>query len=206
MIKKAVISIYFLLFGINILFSQNNKNISTFVVDTELSSVEWFCGRHHGCVSLDTGYVKVVDGEISNGKFVIDLNSLYDEDIDSELLRKTLANVIKSFEFFDVHKYPNTIFVLEKIKKMDNDEYYVTGQLTIKDKTLPVSFKSEIDFTKDSLFVYSDYISIDRTDWGINYLSKKFDPKNKEQMHVPDKIEFLVRLKAVRSEKKDIKK
>ena len=206
MIKNAIVFIFFLVFGINTLYSQNNKDSFNFIVNSELSSVEWFCGRHFGCVMLDTGYIDVVDGVISGGKFVIDLNSLYDDDIENELLRQTLSNVIKSFEFFDISHYPSTTFTIEKLIGLSDNEFNVSGNLTLKGKTLPINFNAEIDIAEDTVKVYSDYISIDRTMWGINYLSKKFDPEDKEQMHVPDKIEFLVRLLAVRAKGKKKKK
>lgn len=177
-----------------------------YTVDTTYSSMSWNCGQHFGCILMDTGYIEVSNKEPVGGKFIIDLNSLYVEDIDHELLRLTLANVIKSLEFFDSRHFPNIIFEIEKLIKIEDNYYNIAGQLTIKNKTLPVNFNSEINIEGDTIFVFSDYFGIDRTEWGINYLSKKFDPEDKEQMHVPDRIEFFIQIKAQKIIKKKEKK
>ena len=52
-------------------------------------------------------------------------------------------NHLKSADFFDVEKYPNITFKSKFITKKDDDEYEVTGDLTIKDVTKPVIFKVE---------------------------------------------------------------
>lgn len=51
-------------------------------------------------------------------------------------------NHLKSGDFFDVEKYPNITFKSTKIEK-DGDDYEVTGDLTIKDVTKPVTFEVE---------------------------------------------------------------
>jgi len=193
-----------LFFLSSILPAQNlsvDKN-ELYIVDTTQSSISWNCGQHFGCILIDTGYVEVINNDPVGGKFFIDLNSLYVEDIEHELLRLTLANVIKSHEFFDAGHYPNIVFLIEKLIEIDDNFYNVAGQLTIKNMTLPVNFNCEINIEDDSISVYSEYFGIDRTEWGINYLSKKFDPEEKEQMHVPDIIEFLIHLKAKKIKKK----
>lgn len=52
-------------------------------------------------------------------------------------------NHLRSADFFDTEKYPNIKFVATDIKKTDDDEYDVTGDITIKDVTKPVTFKAE---------------------------------------------------------------
>lgn len=50
-------------------------------------------------------------------------------------------NHLRSADFFDVENYPKMTFVATDIKKTDEDEYDVTGDLTIRGKTLPQTFK-----------------------------------------------------------------
>jgi len=206
MLKKIITVSIFLFVLISSNLGQDELKQSTYIADNSISSVSWLCGQHYGCVSLDTGYLNVVDNKILDGKFVIDLISLFDEDIEHELLRLTLANVIKSHEFFDVPNFRYATFTILQLEEVEINEYHITGELTLKDKTLPIDFDCEINIINDLISVYSSYIGIDRTKWGINYLSKKFDPDDKEQMHVPDKIEFLIQLKAKKLIKKHEKK
>ncbi len=201
MVKKIGVFIFFLILNVFVVEGQKNQKESTFVVDTNVSSVSWICGSHYGCINIDTGAIFVKNNIVIGGDFKIDLKSLYDEDIDQELLRLTLANVIKSHEFFDVPHYPTADFAIEKLIKVRDNKYNVAGNLTLKDKTLPINFNSEIDWEGDTITVNTGYFDIDRTRWGINYLSKRFDPEDKEQMHVPDEIKILIQLKAIKLKK-----
>ncbi|CAM5210563.1 Polyisoprenoid-binding protein YceI OS=Ureibacillus acetophenoni OX=614649 GN=SAMN05877842_11245 PE=3 SV=1 [Ureibacillus acetophenoni] len=51
-------------------------------------------------------------------------------------------NHLKSADFFDIEKYPTITFRSTNITK-DGDDYKVTGDLTIKDVTKPVTFDVE---------------------------------------------------------------
>lgn len=52
-------------------------------------------------------------------------------------------NHLKSADFFDVETYPSITFVSTNIVRVEEDEYKVTGELTIKDVTKPVTFEVE---------------------------------------------------------------
>jgi len=205
MLKNITTYLLVLLVSVVSLSGQNDKE-DLYIVDTTFSNITWNCGPHYGCINFDTGYINVVDDKVVNGKFIADLSSLYVEDIEHELLRLTLANVIKSHEFFDVHNFPHFVFTIDTLEELDTNEFNISGQLILKEKILPINFNCEIDIRNDSIYVYSDYIIIDRTMWDINYLSKRFDPEGKEQMYVPDKIEFMVQIYANKSKKKQVKK
>lgn len=50
---------------------------------------------------------------------------------------------LKSAEFFDAEKYPHIKFQSTSVTKKGDDEYELTGNMTIKDVTKPVTFKVE---------------------------------------------------------------
>ncbi|QFG00546.1 polyisoprenoid-binding protein [Psychrobacillus glaciei] len=52
-------------------------------------------------------------------------------------------NHLRSADFFDTETFPSIKFVATDIKKTDNGEYDVTGDITIKDVTKPVTFEVE---------------------------------------------------------------
>ena len=52
---------------------------------------------------------------------------------------------LKSNDFFDMETYPEIKFASTAVEKVDDDNYRVTGDLTIKDVTKPVTFKVEFD-------------------------------------------------------------
>lgn len=52
-------------------------------------------------------------------------------------------NHLRSADFFNVEEFPTISFQSTNIVKEDDDEYKVTGDLTIKDVTKPVTFDVE---------------------------------------------------------------
>ena len=183
----------------NFLTAQKTSDSMVYVVDTSVSQVLWFCGNHYGCVSFDTGFIVVENQRIKKGEFVVDMNTIQDDDItNNKLLRLTLNNVIKSLPFFNVKTYPYSRFVLEEVTPIDSNRYHVTGILEIQDEVRDIDFDATITFKDNFIIVETDFIDIDRTNWGVNYLSEKFDPKGKETMHVPDTISFIVQLSAIK--------
>ncbi|MDI2585998.1 YceI family protein [Psychrobacillus sp. NEAU-3TGS] len=52
-------------------------------------------------------------------------------------------NHLRGADFFDTESFPNIKFVATDIKKTDDSEYDVTGDMTIKGVTKPVTFEVE---------------------------------------------------------------
>ena len=50
---------------------------------------------------------------------------------------------LRSADFFEVDKYPKLTFESTSMKKVSGDEYELTGNLTIKDVTRPITLKAE---------------------------------------------------------------
>lgn len=75
--------------------------------------------------------------DLTTGKFSItfDVNSINTNNVDRD-------NHLRSADFFDVEKYPTITFTSTKVEK-DGDDYKVTGDLTIRDVTKPVTFDVE---------------------------------------------------------------
>lgn len=68
--------------------------------------------------------------------FDIDVKSINSNNDDRD-------NHLRSGDFFDVEKFPSIKFVATDIKKTDEGEYDVTGDITIKDVTKKVTFEAE---------------------------------------------------------------
>lgn len=68
--------------------------------------------------------------------FSLDVNSI---DTNQEMRDTHL----KSAEFFEADTYPHIAFKSTSFKKIDDDEYTVTGDLTMKGITKPVTLKAE---------------------------------------------------------------
>jgi polyisoprenoid-binding protein YceI len=83
---------------------------------------------------------------------------------------------LRSSDFFEAEKFPEMIFDSTKVEKVDEENYLVIGNLTMKGVSKPVKLNVEYGgVTKDPWggeragFVITG--KINRTDWGINFNS-----------------------------------
>ena len=77
-------------------------------------------------------------------------------------------------DFFDVEHYPTITFRSTKVVAAGDGGYRLTGELTIKDVTRPVTLDLEYLGTVDSPFGdtragFSASTEINRKDWGLNW-------------------------------------
>ena len=81
---------------------------------------------------------------------------------------------LRSPDFFDAERYPDITFVSTEIRQTDDDEFVVTGDLTIRDMTRPLSFEVELDGIVPGMrggrhAGLSAKARIVREDWGLNW-------------------------------------
>jgi polyisoprenoid-binding protein YceI len=83
-------------------------------------------------------------------------------------------NHLKSADFFDIENHKELTFKATTLKKVDDDEYRLTGLLTIKGITNEVSLNAEFGgINKDpwgnEKAGFSIEGKINRKDWGLNW-------------------------------------
>ena len=136
-------------------------------VDLDESTLKWkgskVTGEHYGKVPLKSGHVEMEKGKIKSGEFVADISQFTVEDLEGEWAQKFTTHM-KSEDFFEVSKYPTAKLKIKEVKGNN-----VKADLTIKDKTHPVSFKM-----KEKSGVYSGTLKFDRTKFGMIYGSGDF--------------------------------
>ena len=82
-------------------------------------------------------------------------------------------NFVRAADFFDVEQYPEMSFESTAFAA-DGDDYTMTGNLTIKGVTKPVTFDVEFDgytgdpWGNDRAGVYAQ-ATVNRHDWGISW-------------------------------------
>lgn len=166
------------------------EKLDRYEVDTSKSMLYWRSDNHYGIVPIRDGKLSFKQGEIYEGKFTIHMDALQDKDIDYDLMRDVLQNVLRSKEFFHTEIYPNAYFELFKsaaIDKAGNASF--CGDLKLLEITKCVQINANFQFINDSLFVVSDSIRIDRTDWGINAMSPNH-VKGDEAFIISDTLVF----------------
>jgi polyisoprenoid-binding protein YceI len=91
------------------------------------------------------------------------------KDLEAGEWHDKLVGHLKSDDFFGVEKFPTSELIITESAPFKNNEATVTGKLTIKGITHPVTFKAVKVGTG-----YTALITVDRTKYDIKYGSGKF--------------------------------
>jgi polyisoprenoid-binding protein YceI len=157
-------------------------------VNTAASSLEWIGTKmstyHPGTVAIKSGNLMVKDGQLTGGKFVIDmptLKTLMGNEADAKL-----TGHLQSPDFFDVAKYPEASLEITSVKAFDGaattggdqaeiNEYSVadpnvtiSANLTIKGITKGITFPAKVTVNPTDASAVAKF-NINRKDWGIVY-------------------------------------
>ncbi|MCR5861998.1 YceI family protein [Flavobacterium sp. J372] len=141
-------------------------------INTTTSDIKWVGkktgGEHSGFIKFKDGKLDFKGGKLTGGNFTVDMNSLTVTDISGEG-KQNLEGHLKAEDFFGTAKYPTSKLVFKSIKAKSANVYTVTGDLTIKNITKPVTF--DLTVNKNSA---TTTFSVDRTKYDIKYKSKNF--------------------------------
>ncbi len=130
-------------------------------------------GEHTGTVTLKTGHLTFKGEEITGGEFVADMNSLTSTDItDADYNAKYISHM-KSPDFFNTQKHPETKLVIKSSKKTDKG-LEVKGDLTMIGSSKPVTFVISDLKKTDSGVTGKSSLTLNRTIWGLKYGSNSF--------------------------------
>ncbi|WP_163708114.1 YceI family protein [Mangrovibacterium lignilyticum] len=145
----------------------------TLKVDASKSTITWLgkkvTGEHSGTIEVKSGELTLDGNAIAGGEFVVDMTSLKNTDLTDPEWNGKLIGHLKSDDFFGVETYPEAKLVITKKAAFSGNKATVTGDLTIKSTTKPVTF----DVTQDGK-TYKAEITIDRSEYDIRYGSNSF--------------------------------
>jgi len=174
---------------------NKDKTGETWKLDISESTVAWVgtkvTGYHSGNVPLKSGEIIVNNGEVTGGKFVMDVNNMNvsgpnpkDTGTNNKLLRH-----LKSDAFFDIAKHPEGTFELTGVQaykgaaikdtidprqegigkyKVLNPTHLVSGNLTLRGVTKNIEFPANITVSGNAAQATAKF-NIDRKQWGIIY-------------------------------------
>ncbi|HBL74671.1 MAG: lipid-binding protein [Bacteroidetes bacterium GWF2_42_66] len=149
----------------------------TYKVDKTKSTVKWLgkkvTGQHNGTISFSEGALQVANGKPSGGEFVIDMNSIVDEDLTDATWNQKLVGHLKSDDFFGVEKFPTAKLVLTNVTAKGGNKYLFKGDLTIKGITHPAEFEASFSMSGNSVSAEGTLV-IDRSKYDVRYGSGKF--------------------------------
>lgn len=165
----------------------------SYSVDLATSKVDWkafhkggFAPRW-GTLSLQSGELFVSDGNVTAGDFVIDMKSLkVDPASVTEADKKAsdLEHHLKNPDFFDVEKFAQANFKITSVSDLgasagadaiEGANKTVSGNLTLLDSTLNISFPAKVTVSNDQVAVAAKF-TVNRADWGIKFGTSEADP------------------------------
>ena len=153
-------------------------------------------GRHNGTIDIKDGMLAVENGEVVGGSFTMAMSEInvLDEDLKDED-RQKLTGHLKSPDFFAIEEYPTAKFEITEVKpfsagavadegeprmevvvndekvseyKIENPTHAITGNLTMRDTTLSITFPANVSVTDSKVSAEAKF-NIDRTKWNVSY-------------------------------------
>lgn len=141
-------------------------------INTAESKVVWkgykIAGSHEGTINLQSGSLDFKDEVLTGGTFVMDMTTISTTDLKGDY-KNQLDGHLKSDDFFGVNNYKIAKLVFNNVKVTGKNSYSVTGDLTIKDKTNPVTVIISVYGSKATAT-----LKVDRTKFDVKYGSASF--------------------------------
>jgi len=164
-------------------------------IDTKESVVAWkgssVEGAHTGYVYISKGELMIENGQLMGGTVEVDMSTIEGDDHRSD---NNLIEHLKDPDFFDVKKFPFSTIAITRVESTNDESKEVTGSLTIKGITHPVSFPANME-VQDGIVKANGKLVIDRTKWDVRYNSGKFYD-NLADKTISDFIEFHITIVA----------
>lgn len=150
---------------------------SIYKVDAQKSAILWngkkVTGEHSGTIKLSAGELSFTGSKLTKGSFTMNMTSISCTDLQGEWADKLVGH-LKSEDFFGVEKYPTSTFVITKITPAAAGSVSVSGNLTIKGITKPLSFPAKVTVNGNTATASAKGVKVDRTKYDIRYGSKSF--------------------------------
>ena len=155
------------------LFICNNVSAQEMTLDTKSSSIKW-TGKeittksHYGSLKFKEGLLNIKNDNITNGKFIVDMNSIDCQDL-SGSSKSNLEGHLKSDDFFSVNKYPEAVLTIQNTKEKTNGVISAEGQILVKGIVQPVTFDISIEGKNGSA-----KLILDRSKHNVRFRSGSF--------------------------------
>lgn len=193
MTKLAFITLFTFL---SFVAPAQKTNADKFVMDLKLSKLEWtgkkVGGEHYGEIQLTSGHLTFTKNKLTGGAFEMDMASITCVDITDQKSNKRLVDHLKSEDFFSAARFPKSTFIITKVESKSTTEYLVTGDLTIKGKTNPITFMAKVNATNNETFAEATLV-FDRSKYDVKFGSQSFFENLGDKL-VYDDVDISVKL------------
>jgi len=171
--KKAILSLAFaLVFGF-VATATEPIDGEKKEVNIEASKVTWkaykVTGSHYGSIALKEGALMFDGDKLTGGEFVVDMTSISNDDQEAGKGKEKLEGHLNSGDFFDTAAHVTSSLKFTGVKSSGKNSYEVTGNLTIKGITKPITFDVSVYGSKATAT-----LKVDRTNYDVKYGSTLF--------------------------------
>lgn len=155
-------------------------------------------GAHHGHVDIKSGTIIWGAAGLDKVNVTMDMTTITCIDLQGPRAER-LVEHLKAEDFFDTRNHPEAKFVTTKVERIagaapGQPNYKVTGDLTIKGVTAPVSFPVLVHQEGNSV-VAAGTMTFDRTKYDIKYRSGSIFPDLGDKV-IHDSVELGFRVVA----------
>ena len=177
----------------------------TLYVNIENSNINWIgrkvTGEHSGTLNLSKGWVVMQEGSIIGGKFIFDMTSIKNTDIESPEWKEKLEKHLMAEDFFFTDSFPHAILEIKdhsQIVKYNTEiNNRIIADLNIRGITHEINFPLEISQVQ-SIFYTEGTIDINRTIFNIRYKSGTFFEELGDRMIYDDfTVQFSLQTKVI---------
>ncbi len=91
---------------------------------------------------------------------------------------------LRNPDFFDVKKHPHIVFKSTQITDQGGDRVKVKGTVTVKGKTVPVSFDMKLSWGSDGAVRAKGQMTLSRNKLGITYETPFYAPTLKDNVNL----------------------
>lgn len=191
--------------------ATTTADATTYMVDAAASKIMWAGSKpgktHSGTINIAKGTVSAANNSITKGMFMIDMTSLAVTDLQAgsgkEQLEAHLKGTVeeKRDDFFNVNEFPSATFEVTSAAPAaagGDATHNITGNLTLKGQTKSITFPASVQIAGNTLSAVSLPFKINRTEWGIKFMSKTFIDDLKDNF-IEDEVSLTINLMAKKS-------
>jgi rhodanese-related sulfurtransferase len=173
----------------------------THALDLTESRVVWvgrnLINKHWGQVAISRGEVVFENGNLTRGEVVLDMKRITSSDLAGSDLHDVLIHHLESDDFFDVERFPEARFTIERTEVCadcpGSRNLRLHGALTLRGITHPLTVEAAAGLTPEGKAALQTTFTLDRTQWGVLYGSGKFFQRLAGHL-VNDDLELQVRM------------
>ena len=190
--KKIIFAVVILATSLSLVaFTKKDKSNAavTFTVNAQRSKVDWIGSKksdfHTGYFPVKSGSVQVDGGKLVGGSFVIDVAGLK---VTDEGGGPKLQGHLSSADFFDISKFGEATFTINKVEYINADRATIKGDLNLKGTkasvTFPAIIRSADRTEKEKGFFAEAFFPLDRTVFGVSYGVGMIDSEVQLAVHI----------------------